>query len=305
MKYDSLEFARIIGEPKDPRKPYADIIKEICETDTSAPNEYLYNYDVLLETDKVYTTVASGVTQVAVSVDSPALLTFVDRATPEYYAKLTDLASSKERTLARKNKTISRSLDAYEIYYLLAAVGTAATAQGNTEGLESGTDHFTFKNLVNQIQQVVDYGDKYVVIAGSDIDSDIKLWDWTDNKNQSILDAFKQLNVKVIRVKGSVTLDGSSTSILASNTSYLVAEETSIGKPCLFVRKQLQDIEGISSVMTNNDENDLPERLVFVSPNPVSVGTNNTRYLAIGLTGYENVVTAVNNAYGVSKFTRA
>jgi len=304
MKYDSLEIARIIGEPKDPRKPYPDIVKEICELDKSAPNEYLYHYDVLLETDKVYTTVASGVTQVAVSVDTPALLTFIDRATPEYYAKLTDLANSKERTLARKNKTISRTLDAYEIYYLLQAVDSAATAQGNTVTLDSGTDHYTFKNLIDQIEQVVDYGDKYVLIAGSLIDKDIKLWNWTDNKNQSILDAFKELNVGVKRTKGNITLDGSVTAILATNTAYLVAEETAIGKPCLFVRKQLNEIEGVGGIITNNDENELPERLVFVSPNPVSVGTNNTRYLAVGLTGYENIVTAVGNAYGISKFTR-
>ena len=303
-KYDAIELARVLKDPVDPRKPYPKLIDKLCEVDTASPNEYLYYYDVLLETDRVYTTIANGVTQVAVTVDTPTAFTFLDRATPEYYLKITDLAGAKEKALARKKKTIARSLDAYEIYYLLDTIDTAATAQGNTEGLLSGSDHFNYKNLVNMIDQVVDYGDNYTLVVGSTIDKDIKLWDWEDNKYTSLKDALDALNVDIIRVKGSVTLDGSAVDLLSSTVAYLIAEETTIGKPCLFVRKELSEIEGIANVITEKDAK-VPQRLTFVSPNPVSVGTNNTRYLAIGLTGYEQVVTAVINAYGLSKFTRA
>ena len=87
-KYTQLEIARIIGEPKDPRKPYPDLVEAICQTDTADPEEYLYYFDVLEDTDKIYTTVANGVTQQAVSLDTPTAVTWVDIATPEYYVNI-------------------------------------------------------------------------------------------------------------------------------------------------------------------------------------------------------------------------
>jgi hypothetical protein len=58
--FDALEIARIIGEPRDPRRPYPLLVEKICDTDTADPNEYVYQFDVLLDTDKIITTSASG-----------------------------------------------------------------------------------------------------------------------------------------------------------------------------------------------------------------------------------------------------
>jgi hypothetical protein len=302
FKYDALEYSRIIGEAKNPKKPYPNIVSEVCELDSADPNEYVYYFDALVDTDYIYTTVASGVEQKAVSVDTPTQLTFVDRATPEYYAKITDLVNSKERTLARKRATVNRALNGYEIYYLLDAIDTAATGQGNHERLKSGSTWFNFENLIDLIDIVIDYGDSYSLIAGTQIDKDIKLWNWNDDKNQSVIAAFKELNVNVVRVPFSITLDDATTNVLDSETAYLLAKDTEMGKPCLFVRKRLDEISGLKGILS--DPGDSPERLVFVSPNPVSIGSSNTRYLAVGMTGYENIVTAVTNPYALTKFTR-
>jgi len=302
MKYDHLEIARILGEPLDPRKPYPDLTTAVCEVDTADPDEYVYYFDVLSDTDTIYTTVASGVTQTSVTPDTPAALTFIDIASPEYYVKITDLATAKERTLARKLKTINRALDAYETYKILDVVNTACVAQGNVEALTSGTKHFTYENLVDMQDNIIDYGDNFVLVAGTLIDKDIKLWNWKDNKYQSLSDAFRDLGVKVIRVNETVTIDSVSTAALASTNAFLFALNGVSGRPVLFVRKRLNDIDLLGAALS--EAGDKPQRLVYVSPNPITL-TGVARYLAVGLTGYENIVTAVTNVNAIWKFQRS
>jgi len=185
FKYSQLEIARILGEPKDPRKPYPLLVEKICEIDTADPDEYVYYYDVLQDTDKVYTTVANGVTQQAVSPDSPTLFTFVDIASPEYYIKITDLADAKERVLARKVATINRALNAWENYKILTTINAAVQA-ANIHDLKSGVNHFNFENLIDMIDGLLEYASSFVLVAGTQIDKDIKLWDWTDSQRSRL-----------------------------------------------------------------------------------------------------------------------
>lgn len=303
-KYSQLEVARIIGEPIDPRRRYADVIAAIAETDTADPNEFVYYFDVLQDTDKVFTTVANGVTQQLVTPDSPVLFSFIDAATPEYYVKITDLANAKENVLARKLRTIDRSLNAYEINKVLDVMNVAAGTEGNLESLESGFKRFVFKNLVDMIDIIIDYASNNVLIAGSQVDKDIKLWDWNDDKNRSLFEALRDLDVTIMRVSGAATfqLNSVSKNALDSTRAFLVGRDTEAGRPVLFVRKRLNDIDLLGGAIKRQGEK--PERLVFVSPNPVTVVSNSTRFLAIGVTGYENIVCAVTNPKAIVKFDR-
>ncbi len=304
--YNALEIARIVGEPLDPRKPYPNLVSAICQTDTADPDEYVYYFDVLLETDKVHTITSTGqLTTVNVSPDTPTLFTFIDLASPEYWVKITDLAKSKEATLARKLRTIDRALNMEESRYLISLAATAAGTASNQNTLESGAGSFNYKSLISMIEDVIDYGDNYALLVGSAVDKDIKLWDWTDNKNASMIDAFKSLGLEKIRVTGSFTLDTTSnTAILASTKAYLVAKDTVVGNPFLFVRKNLNDIDLLGAAIKQTGER--PQRLVFASPNPVSIDVsgNSVRYLAVGLTGYEEIVCACINPYAISEFSR-
>ena len=121
------------------------------------------------------------------------------------------------------------------------------------------------------------------------------------NKYASLKAAFADLDVKTIRINQTITLDGSSTSVLDSNTAFLYATDTENGKPGLFVRKSLDSIKVLGGVIS--DAGDAPERLIFASPNPITV-TGSARYLAIAITGYENVICAISNPYGLAKFVR-
>jgi len=305
-KYDTLEIARVIGEPRDPRKSYPDLVKLICEVDTADPDEYVYYYDVLEDTDKVYTITSGGsVTSSNVSPDTPTLFNFVDVASPEYYVKLTDLMKAKERVLARKKQTINRALNGYEINYLISLMATACNSSGNQVSLGSSETSFQIDHLVEMVDKVKDYGDGYVLLVSSTIEQDIILWNWTHDKNIDVFQTFDKLNVKIVRIPNTtVTIDNSSTSLITSTKAYLVATNSNaaVGKnPLLFVRKRLNDIELLGGVIS--EKGDKPERLVLVSPNPMNVG--GTRYLAVGLTGYEEIVAAVTNPKAIVEFTRA
>ena len=305
LKYSQIEIAKIIGEPKDPRKPYTDVVSAVCEVATADPADYVYYFDVLNETDIVYTITSNGsVTSSNVSPDTPAAFTFVDIASPEYYVKITDLASAKESTLARKLMTINRSLNMYENKYIFDLATSALTTSGFDNGLTSGQMRFSYNDLITMVDNVIDYGDNYVLFVGSLIDKDMMLWDWNDNKYHSMIEAFNDLGIKKQRIGvGNITIDSNSAiRQLLSTQAYLIATSTEIGKPFLFVRKKLNDIDLLGAAIKQNGER--PERLVFASPNPITVAGGN-RFLAVGLTGYEQIVAACVNPYAVSKFSRA
>jgi len=299
-KYDHLEIARIIGEPKDPRRPYPDLVDAICEVDSADPNEYVYYFDVIFDSDYVISTVASGTTTTNVTPYTPTLLTFLDIATNEYYIKITDLAVSKERVLARKKVTINRSLNAIENQKIVNLADAAAVARGNLNDLRSGETSFNYRYVIDMVDQIIDYSETYVLIAGTAIDKDIKMMDWKDNKFQSSIEAFKALGIEVVRINQPYYADTSSTSVLNTNICYLCGVQTEMGKPLLFVRKRMNEIEKLGGVIS--ETGDKAERLVFVSPNPVQVSS--TRYLAVALTGYEQIIAATINSYAFSKFTR-
>ena len=167
----------------------------------------------------------------------------------------------------------------------------------------SGTTTFNYANLVDMIDSVTDYADGYVLVAGTTIDKDIKLWDWNDNKYTSLATALKDLNVTIVRQFGTVSIDGgTAVNIISSNTAFLIGTNSVVGKPVLFVRKRLADIDLLGGAIKRDGAR--PERLVFVSPNPVHATTGTSRYLAVGITGYEQIAIAATNPYAVSKFIR-
>lgn len=302
MKYDHLELSRIIGQPRDPQRPYTKLVSALCEVQTADPNEIVYYYDVLADTNLIYTITSTGaITQSNVVPDEPVLITFIDVATAEYYVKVIDLAKNKERVLGRKKDTINRALNAEENYQVIQLLNAAAVGTGNLSDLRSGETSFNYRHMIDMIDQVIDYSEDYVLVAGTEIDKDIKLWDWKDNKFQSLKQAFSDLGIDLMRVKQSVTRDGVSTNVLASTVCYLAGTVTEQpGKPLLFVRKRMNEIEKLGGIISDSGEE--AERLVFVSPNPVQVSS--TRYLAVGLTGYEEFALATTNTYAIAKFTR-
>ena len=216
--------------------------------------------------------------------------------------KVIDLAKSKERVLGRKKATIERALNAEENYQVIQLIDAAAVGEGNLNDLRSGETSFNYQHLIDMIDQIIDYSENYVLIAGTQIDKDVKLWDWKDNKFQSLKQAFADLGIELMRINQTVTRDGVATNVLESTVAYLVGTVTEQpGKPILFVRKRMNEIERLAGIISESGTQ--AERLIFVSPNPVQVGS--TRYLAVGITGYEEIAVATTNPKACSKFIRS
>jgi hypothetical protein len=262
----------------------------------------VYYFDALAETDTILTTSASGVTQTAVTPDTPALVTWVDLSSNEYYVTINNLASAKERVLARLVKLINRSLNVEENYRILQLCSGAAADRSNIYNFTSGTSRFTYLNCTDMVDGVKDYADDFVLVAGTNVDKDIIQWDWNDNKYTSLKAAFEDLKINVIRINQTVTRDTVSTLILSKNNAYLIGRDTEMGKPLLFARKKLNSIEILGGIISQ--AGDQPERLVFVSPNPITV-TSTARYLAVGVVGFEQIVGVVSNSYAIAKFERS
>ena len=305
MYYNPLEVSRIIGEPKDPRKPYGyyGVIPDICEVDSGTPDEYLYEFNATMETDKIYVVTSTGATtQLNITPNTPTLVSYVDNVTPEFWIKLKDLAGAKEKILARKKVDINRALDGYEVYSILQALnGSIQTANDYTIG--SGNSGFAYNTLVEMMNGLDDYADSYVLLVSGTIQQDIRLWDWTYNKYTSLATALKDLNVKIVRVFGQVYVDGTLKNIIDPNTCYLIGTQTTVGKPILFVRKQLSAIEDIGGVL--KEDGSAPERWVIVGNAPQWVDGSSARYLAVSLIGWGEIAIVVTNPYAISRFQRS
>lgn len=315
-KYDQLEMSKIMGQPLDPKKPYSKLVDAICETDTGMPEDYDYVFDVLPETDMISIITSTGVvSQVSVAGDTPAALTYIDVATPEYYIKFTEYLSRKEDILKRKKITINRSLDAYENYEVVQLLASAANSSSHQHTLASGYSRFTYADLVDMIEDVQDYGDNFVLVVGSQVDKDIRLWNWNDNKYNDLEQAFTALKITKIRLglgSGAQTFSYddagdfsyTTTNVLAANKAYLVAVDSEVGKPVLFVRKKLDSVKMLGGVITEDGTS--PERIVIFGSAPQTVaGSTGTRVLSISMTGFEEIAGAVKNCYCVSEFTRS
>jgi hypothetical protein len=315
-QYSQLEVAKIIGEPRDPRKPLPELVELVCDVSYAEPEDYIYYFDVLTPTDRVLTITSTGtVTDVVVTPDTPVAIQFADFSTPNYNVKFTEYAKRKESTLVRVNKTINNSLNSLETYRVVQLLNSAATTAGNLFTPASGQTGFKFPDLIDMKEAVMDFGDKLLLVCGSQIDKDIDLWDWTDNKYHSLKEAFDSMGVTKLRIglkSGARSFDFDddavsggevTTSILPANVAYLVATSDVDGyKPFIFVRKKLDSVAMLGGVVTTNG--DKPERLIIASPNPVTLSGGTTKYLAIGVMGFEEIAMAVVNPNAVAKFTR-
>jgi len=307
-----LEMAKTFGQPIDPEMRIPDVVSAVAEVDYAEPNEHDYYFDVLAETKEVVTMDSAGrIVSEFVEPDTESALSFSDLATKEYQVKLAKLAANPEAVIARKRKTIARAMNREEAYRVISVIDAAAQAAGNTVTLASGSTKFTFGNVLEMVAQVKDYGTKMVLIAGTTVDNDIDGMEYSENKYHSIREQLTALGIEIKRVPFSVsraaqngaTASFVSTAVCAATKAYLVAVDSEIGKPVLFVRRRLSAVDLLGTMITVDGE-EAPERVVIVNPNPApTVGT--ARYLGVGVMGYEQIAVVARNMFACSYFNRA
>lgn len=308
-KFTAFEVSQILGEPRDARvnNGFDQIITMVSEVASAEPTDYVYYHVARIPVDKVVNITSTGyVVQENISLIAPTAFTFIDMASNEQYVKFVDLAKRKEDVLARVNQSIDFGLNSWELYYLLGLMATACASTGNQVTLDTAEVRFSFEHAVEMIQKVVDYGDNYVLLMGANVDADVKMWEFNDNKFMSTLAQLERLGVKRVRVPAfSVTVDGTPTAIIDPNKAYLVALNSNSAmaqKPCLFVRRKLGEIAELTGVLSADGK--VPERLILTTGNPVPVGATNQRMLAVAVNGYEELVAAITNPYAICEFER-
>lgn len=299
-RMDFPEIARIIGEPLDPRKPVADVISAVADIEPAAsPDEYLYYFDVDEDTKYVWTLSSGGtVTKIDVTLSTPSAVTFVGIQSPVYKIHIVDLNNAKFDVIGKKKKAITHAMDNYEVNAVLSLLWEGTPA-ANQFSLDSGQTYLTFPKLLEMLNAISPYGDKYVLITGSTVDDDIILTDYNENKNHSVLAMMDRLNITRIKVTGtftsSATSGASATQIMTATRAILVATSSLAGKPVSFGRKKL--VPGVAI----NTTQDTRLRLNTVVP----VIPRNSEAPSVGIWGYGEYQAVLKNSLAVARFTRS
>lgn len=304
------EVARIIGEPLDPLRPYPKVVEMLCEVSEPADKgEDVYKFDVDEDVKEVFYINANGqVTSTQVTPATPSQINFCDVLTTEFYVAFTDLLKAKYDVLGRKKVTIGRALNADEIKKTLLVHDSAIINDADHRiVLGSGETKFKYSHLIAMREAIKDYGDGFVLVVGSQIDEDIILWDYDENKYHSLKEALADLRIEIVRVVGKVSIGDQTTSpynqssseksLLNANKAILVALNTEAGKPAVFCRRMIDSLE-----LLGGEIDAQMQRATILSPAIMPVGTK--RIPAVGVVGFESVALAVRNNKAIAGFYR-
>ena len=306
----TLKIAKLIGSPINEQLPVPMTLAEIADLDTAKPGEkvfYFANRDD--DPDEIYYVNTSTGEMVTVkrSPVSDTELTFQGLNSRIEYVLVDSILSSPDTSvLARKKEHISQGMDKLELKMILDAL--IASADIAEIAIPSGGDLYDV--IMDAKHAVEDYGDDFVLLAGSDVKEKIDTYDKDEASSHyykaGIREMLSNVGIKVIKVFGNVKTGtaadnkadtGTTQRLLSSSKFILVARNSTIakGKPIEFVRKEISaDIARLMGAQV-----DKLQRALIVNPTPVNVTGVNT--LAYGVYGYESVIEAIKNRKAIVK----
>lgn len=314
-QYDAKEIAKIIGSPQDPAKDMPYFVDMIAQFDEAAPADQVYTYEAAAGTYSVYTVTSNGaITQTEVTPTSPSLMSFISIQSPRYVVKLIQLTSAKEAVLAKYKRYMQRAMDMKECHYVRTLLDTAATAQSNLFTLGSGEETLTYPKVVDMVEAIEDYGTTLKLIAGAQPSKDLRKIEYDANKYQSVKQAMADLGVEVVPVKLKAAArtfglddDNSggliSTDVVAANTAYLVATDTFVGAPILFVRKRVGDVEDFNALAGTPAEK--AHRYTFIDPTPSITLAGSVEVLGVNTISFGEIAIACICPQAIARFTRS
>ena len=295
MNEKALEIAKLIGDPVNPSLPVPVALEKICNIDTAEPGEKVYvwdNEDIIPE--EMYQINANGtLTLVEADLLGDTELQFKTFTTPMRYIRVDKLLQSPDQSkLASLKRSLTTSADKQEVYMVLKAIRTGGVVDTVTP--DAGDDLYDL--IVKTIEQVEDYGDGYVLLAGTKLYSKIKKYDkdqaGTFNYKVGLLDYLKEEGVELVKVFGKITNDdGNDVDLLPPSAGILVAVRSDIaaGKPIVFVRRKFN-----AEIANNmNAEVDAQQRAIVLDKAPIQVSGQAT--VAYGIFAMESFVSAILN----------
>ena len=309
-----LEIAKQIGEPVNDQLPLAVEIQKIAWTDTAEAGEKVYVFEDLdTEVDTVLDVESNGkITIHNVTPVNDVQLTFKGLQTKlEYILVDVLLNAADQNSLVRKKRSLTRGLDKLELRMILKAItdgddGTTSLGSYIQEvDIESGEDLYDV--IVKAKHALEDYGDGFVLLAGTTIKEKIDTYDkekaGTHNYKVGLKEFLSQSGIEVIKIFGKVKYNNevAAARLLDNNKFIMVATNSRLaeGKPLAFVRRKINP--AIAKLM--GADVDSAQRGIFTVPVPMQTpaesGDDRTNTLAFGVYAYESVIWAILNPYAI------
>ena len=311
MKDFVLETSGLIGEPVNIQLPVAVEISSVADfLPLAKPGELVYKFSALDKTaDTIIDINVNGT--INVKKRSPVGYTLLDFKTLESqleHVYIEDILGSVDTDVfARRNVSITRGMDKRELKILIdgilanGAYFPESGADSNVISPESGEDLYDWLMAMKHV--IEDYGDKYVLLAGSRVKEALDLYkkerSSTDNYNVDLLGDLNKMGFEIQKIYGKVADDVDTETeddVMGSYKAILVARDSRIaeGKPIKFVRRQISP--EIANLMGANVDN--AQRAIIVNPVPVIDNGANKR--AIGVYGMESFIFAITNPLAIS-----
>lgn len=305
-----LEISKLIGEPINPQLPRPVEIEAIADVDTANPGEKVF-YFASQDTDPdeiYYVNTASGkIVEVKRDPLSDTALTFQGLNSREEYVLVDSVLNSPDiDVLGRKKEAITRGMDKLEVKLILDAI----IALGGVATITPTSAEDIYDVIMRAKHALEDYGDGYVLLAGSSVKEAIDTYDKdnvaTFNYNVDLLGKLAKMGIKVVKIFGQVKTgdaaaneadSGTLSALLDANKFILVAVNSRIakGKPLHFVRRKISP--EIAKLM--GADVDSAQRALIVANTPVNLAGVNT--LGYGVYGYESVIWAIKNVKAMVK----
>jgi len=306
-----LETSGLIGQPINIQLPVAVEITAIADVlPLAKPGELVYKFSALDKTaDTIIDINVNGT--INVKKRSPVGYTLLDFKTLESqleHVYIEDIIASVDTDVfARRNVSITRGMDKRELKILIDGILANGSyfpesgADSNVITPESGEDLYDWLMAMKHV--IEDYGDKYILLAGSRVKEKLDLYkkerSATDNYNVDLLGDLAKMGFEIQKVYGKVADDvdtETEDAVMDSYKAILVARDSRIaeGKPIKFVRRQISP--EIANLMGASV--DSAQRAIIVNPVPVIDSGANKR--AIGVYGMESFIFAITNPKAIS-----
>lgn len=294
-----LEIARLIGEPINYQLPRPVELDAISDTAEVEPGEHVYRFsDVETTTDQLLVVSAGGaITAVERSPLNDTAITLSGLHSKLEYVEVNDILASPDlQILARRKEAITRGMDKRELQSIItgifASTRTPSSVSVSSVSYASGDDIYDL--IMKAKQEIEDYGDNYVLLAGSAFKNAIDTYDKdkasTFNYNVTLNQKLKELDIETYKIFGKVDYNGSDAALLNTNKFVLLAKNSRVaeGKPIKFIRRKISaDIAKLMGADVTK-----AQRALIVNPTPVQDSGN---VLAFGVYGYESIAFCIPN----------
>jgi len=268
-------------------------------------------------------------TERTVTGNHSALLEFNTLASDYRTINLEEIIDCEEGDYiyVRNHNMLHKGLNKRENYLVFSLANAGATARGNLFTLADGTGTSLTTTDITHVhtlwESVSPYATQFAFVMGRTVDNDLKLMDWIKDKNTGAYfeKIEKTYNCKLIRhsfgknpyqfyyrdMNASVPAD-TLTSVLADTRAYFIGLDTEVGKPFIFVRKNMDLFKrllgGFQTFNLPTMENQMTDRLVIFKDAPQTNVDLNAQQLKVGMSLAENIATATKNTYAMAQFDR-